>query len=84
MKSLKSYFFVLILGFIMGTITDWAITKYLPPHPASEFITHKIKFGIENVKIDLVAFNFSFSLIFNFSLLMLIFGIIFVILYRQL
>jgi len=84
LKSLKSYFFVLILGFIFGAIIDWSINKYLPPHPASEFLTYKIKFGIENFKIDLLALNFSFSLMFYFSFIILIFGIIFVIIYRQL
>ncbi len=84
LKSIKSYFFVFIIGIIIGTILDWAITNKLPPHPASQILTHKIKFGIENMKIDLVAFNFSFSILFNFSLLMIIFGIILVILYKQL
>ncbi|MEO0202904.1 MAG: hypothetical protein ABIL37_04190 [candidate division WOR-3 bacterium] len=68
----------------MGTIIDWAISKYLPPHPASEFLTYKIKFGIEDIKVDLISLNLSLSIIFKLSLLMLIFGIIFVILYRQL
>lgn len=69
---------------MLGAILDWGINKYFPPHPASEFLTHKIKFGLENLKVDLVAFNFSLSLMFSFSLIMLIFGLIFVILYKQL
>lgn len=84
LKPIKFYFFVFIIGIIIGAILDWAINKYFPPHPASEFLTHKIKFGIENVKVDLVALNFSLSLMFSFSLIMLIFGLIFVILYKQL
>ncbi|MEO0223474.1 MAG: hypothetical protein ABIL76_00070 [candidate division WOR-3 bacterium] len=84
MKSVKSYFVVFIIGIIIGTILDWSINRYFPPHPASEFLTHKIRFGIENLKVDLVAFNFSLSLMFSFSLIMLIFGLILVILYKQL
>jgi len=84
LKSIKSYFVVFIIGIIIGAILDWSINRYFPPHPASEFLTHKIKFGIENLKVELVALNFSFSLMFSFSLIMIIFGLIFVILYKQL
>lgn len=84
LKSIKSYFFVLVLGIVLGTIIDWSIVKYLPKHPANEFLTYKVSFGIENIKINLIAMNISFSIMLNFSLIMLIFGILFVILYKQL
>ena len=84
LKSIKSYFVVFIIGIIIGAILDWSVNRYFPPHPASEFLTYKIRFGVENLKVDLIALNFSFSLMFSFSLIMLIFGLIFVILYKQL
>ncbi len=82
-KPLRSYFVALLLGLVLGAILDHLIASNVHS-PAVDFITYKVSFGIDELALSLVIVDLKFSISFNFSIMILLFGIVFLIVYHNL
>lgn len=70
-----------VLAGALGDIIGKILLTFLPKSPARDVLLFPVKFGISNIRLDLIIIDFSFGLKFQINLLafLLIFLMIFIL-----